>query len=90
MRFNRGDPEALRRRNGGISVYDDFAHASDVAAARGFSLGSYVAALTLPNPDRHEVSHYGLDEHHYTIFGDAEELMLLVSEVIRIPGAPGE
>ena len=88
MRFNRGDPDAVPRWIDGISVYDSFAHACEVAAARGFSLGSYVAVLTLANPELHEVSPYGLDEHHYTIFGNAEELILLVTEVIRVPGAP--
>ena len=86
MRFNRDDPDAVRRWHDGISVYDDLAHASRLAADAGFA---WIAAMMIADAAGFEVSQYGRDEHHYTIFGEPEELMALVSEVRRVSGVPG-
>lgn len=87
MRWDQENPEATRRWNGGVSVYDDFARACDLAARAGFE---WIASITVEDPVRHEVSQYGRDQHHYTIFGEPEQLMALVSEVRPVPEPPGE
>jgi len=87
MRFNRHDSDAVRRWNAGVSVYDDFEHASRLAADAGFE---WIATLTLRVPTSYEVSQYGRDPRHYTIFGDPEELMALVSEVHHVSWPLGD
>lgn len=53
-----------------------------LATAAGFAA---IATLSLPESDDHELSQYGQDKHHYTIFGDPEELMSLITSIRRIP-----
>lgn len=86
MRWNRDDPDAVRRWNDGISVFDDFARACELASGFGFG---WIATITLEEPAGIEVSQYGRDRHHYTIFGEPEQIMALVSEVRPVPRAPG-
>lgn len=87
MRFNREELEAVRRWNDCISVYDDFAHASRLAADAGFE---WIAAMTIPVAASFEVSQYGRARRHYTRFGEPEELMALVSEVRRVSRVLGD
>jgi hypothetical protein len=86
MRFGHNDPEAVRRWNHGISVSDDFAHASELAPGRKFE---WIATMTIPMPTTLEVIQSGQDRHHYTIFGEPEQLMALVSAVRPILKASG-
>jgi hypothetical protein len=87
MRFNTHDPDAVRRWHEGISVYDDLERAIELARGGGFA---GIAMLRLAEPHKHEVSQFGRDEHHYTIFGSPEELLALVTDCRRIPKSPGE
>jgi hypothetical protein len=82
MRWNQDDPDAVRRWNGGISVFDDFVRASELASGSGFG---WIATIALEDSAGYEVSRYGRDRHHYTIFGEPEQLMALVSEVRPVP-----
>jgi hypothetical protein len=86
MRRDQDDAEAVRRWHDGISVFDDLARASEVAAGFGFG---WIATITLEDPAGYEVSQYGKDRHHYTIFGEPEQLMALVSAVRPILKASG-
>jgi hypothetical protein len=90
MKFHRNNPEAVRRWNDGISVYDDFERVCEIAAAAQYVNREYFASLTLPDPNPFEVSQWGHDVHHYTIFGTPAELIALVTSYGRVPGAPGE
>lgn len=84
---SRGDERAF---NEGISVYDDFDQAREVAAAIRFRRGSYLATISLLVDHHIEVVQTGMNEHHFTIFADAERLLtFLVGDPILIPGAPG-
>jgi hypothetical protein len=87
MRWNRNDPEAVRRWHEGVSVYDDFDRACELAADNGFNS---IATVVVEEPSRFEVSQYGRDQRHYTIFGEPEQLMALVSAVHPVSRAPGE
>lgn len=86
MKRGQGDPDALRRWNEGISVFDDFARACELASDLGFD---WIATIFLEDAADFEVSQYGRDRHHYTNFGQPKELMALVSEVRPVPRAPG-
>ena len=87
MRRDQDDPDAVRRWNDGISVFDDFARACEIAFGLGFG---WIATIALEDSAGYEVSQYGRDRHHYTIFGEPEQLMALVSEVRPVPRASGE
>jgi hypothetical protein len=52
MRFNTGDPDAVRRWNYGISVYDDLDRAIALASDGGFE---GVAMLTVTEPTANTV-----------------------------------
>jgi hypothetical protein len=82
MLRNRADPDAVRRWHHGISVYDDFARACELAAGSTFA---WIATIALEDASGFEVSQYGREQHHYTIFGTPEHLMALVSEVRPVP-----
>lgn len=66
---------------------DDFARACELAPGLGFG---WIATIALEDSAGYEVSQYGRDRHHYTIFGEPEQLMALVSEVRPVPRASGE
>lgn len=84
---SHGDERAF---NEGISVYDDFDQACEVAASIRFRRGSYLATISLPAGHTIEVVQTGMNEHHFTIFADAESLLdFVVGDPILIPGAPG-
>lgn len=86
MRF-AGDERAW---NEGISVYDDFAHACEVAKSVRYGPGTYIVTIVLGAGHGLEVVQTGKDKHHYTIFGAASHLLTLVRGTpVRIPGAPG-
>lgn len=85
MRWNRDDPDAVLRWHGGISVFDDFARACELASDLGFG---WIATITVDDSAHFVVSQYGRDPHQYTIFGEPEQLMALVSEVRPVPRAP--
>ena len=87
MRWNRNDPDAVRRWNDGVSVFDDFDHACEVAGRNGLR---WIATIALESPSRFEVSHYGKDRYHYTIFGEPADLLVLVSDVRAVPRVPRE
>lgn len=86
MRRGQNDPDAVRRWNEGISVFDDFARARELASDLGFG---GIATIILEDAADFEVSQYGRDRCHYTIFGRPEELMALVVEVRPVSRAPG-
>lgn len=87
MRWNRNDSEAVRRWHEGVSVYDDFDRACALAADNGFNSA---ATIVLEEPSRFEVSQYGRDQHHNTIFGEPDQLIALVAAVHSVSRAPGE
>jgi hypothetical protein len=87
MRRDQHDPEAVRRWHGGISVFDDFARACELASGLGFG---WIATITLEDSAGYDVSQYGRDRHHYTIFGEPEQVIALISEIRPVPRAPGE
>jgi hypothetical protein len=84
MRRGENDPEAVRRWNHGISVFDDFARACELASGLGFG---WIATIALEDPASNEVSQYGRDQHYYAIFGEPEQLMALVVDVRAMPRA---
>jgi hypothetical protein len=85
MRWDQDDPDAARRWNHGVSVFDDFTRACELASGFGFG---WIATIALDDSAGYEVSQYGRDRHHYTIFGEPEQLMALVSEVRPVPITP--
>ncbi len=87
LRRDQDDPDAVRRWHDGISVFDDFVRACELASGFGFG---WIATITLEDSAGYEVSQYGRDRRHYTIFGEPEQLIAVVSEVRPVPRAPGE
>jgi hypothetical protein len=82
-------PGDRRAWDHGISVYDDFEAACAVAARIKYGPGSYIAEISLPEGHALEVVQTGRDEHHYTIYAEAEVLLGYVSApAVRIPGSP--
>lgn len=82
----RGDERAF---NEGVSVYDDFGQACEVAASIRFRRGSYLAVIALPEGHAFEVVQTGRNPHHFTLFADAEQLLaLVVGDPALMPGAP--
>lgn len=74
----------------GISVWDSFESACERAQQLGFSPGSYVVTITLPDGHGLEVEGPGgRSRHHYTIYdADPEYLMRCAGTPIKMPGAP--
>ena len=82
-------PGNQRAWNHGVSVYDDFDAACAVAARIKYGPGSYLVEIRLPTDHGLEAVQTGRDEHHYTIFAEADVLLGYVKEpAARIPGAP--
>jgi hypothetical protein len=81
-----GDRQAW---NHGVSVYDDFDAACAVAVKIRYGPGSFIAEIVLPLDHGLEVVQTGRDEHHYTIYAEAEILLGYVNTpAVRIPGSP--
>lgn len=73
----------------GVSVYDDFDAACAVAAKIRYGPGSYIAEIRLPADHGLEVVQTGRDEHHYTIYAEADVLLgYAMGPAVRIPGSP--
>ena len=84
MRFT-GDQRAWEF---GVSVYDDFDAACAVAAEIRFGPGSYLAMISLPPDHGLEVVQTGRNQHHYTIYAEADVLLgFVVGAAVRIPGS---
>lgn len=85
---SRGDERAFHE---GISVYDDFDQACEVAASIQYRRGSYLVTLSIPAELGIEVIQTGRNAHHFTIYADAVRLLaLVVGDPKLIPGAPEE
>lgn len=83
---SRGDERAF---NEGISVYDDFDQACEVAASIQYLRGPYLAILSIPAELGIEVTQTGRNARHFTVFADAERLLaLVVGDPVLMPGAP--
>jgi hypothetical protein len=81
-----GDERAF---NEGVSVYDDFDQACEVAASIRYRRGSYLAVISLPADHAIEVAQTGRNPHHFTMFAEAETILALVAgDPVLIPGAP--
>jgi hypothetical protein len=84
-----GDAVAVRAWHEGISVYDEFESACEVAARIRFQAGRFIATIVLPPGHAVEIVQTGRNRHHYTIFADAETLLEYVEGLpVLIPGAP--
>ncbi|HET7603710.1 MAG TPA: hypothetical protein VFK36_11880 [Gemmatimonadales bacterium] len=82
-------PGDQRAWDHGVSVYDDFEAACAVAARIRYGPGSYIAAISLPEGHGLEVVQTGRDEHHYTIYAEADVLLGYVNApAVRMPRAP--
>lgn len=85
------DPAIEREWAEGISVFDDFDRACAVSRRYGFSHGSYVVAVVVPNDADIEIRKTFRDRHHYTIYAEPERVLALAERfAVRIPDAPGE
>ena len=82
-------PGNQRQWNEGVSVFDDYVAACEFAASIRFGPGSYIVPISLPIGHGHEVVQTGRNQHHYTIYAAAEELIGYVSEEpTRMSGSP--
>lgn len=82
-------PGNQRQWDEGVSVFDDNASAYEFAASIRFRPGSYIVPIALPIGHGYEVVQTGKNQHHYTIYAPAEELITYVSEEpTRMPGSP--
>jgi hypothetical protein len=75
----------------GISAYDDFDRACEVARSYGFRPGRYIVKIMVPTDGTVEFKQTFDDEHHYTIYAEPERIFALVDgETVLIPGADGD
>lgn len=75
----------------GISVYDDFDAACDVARKYGFRPGAYIIRVMVPDDGSVEFRQTFDEEHHYTIYAEPERVFACVEgEPMLIPGAAGD
>ena len=75
----------------GVSVFDDFRHACDLARTYDFRRGRFVATLTVPDDGSVEFAKtFGV--HHWTIYyGSPESILALIDGVpVSIPEAEGD
>lgn len=75
----------------GISVFDDFDRACEVARTYGFRPGAYVVRIMVPDDGTVKFKQTFDDEHHYTIYAEPERVFALVEGgAVLIPGATGD
>jgi hypothetical protein len=75
----------------GVSVFDDFEYACEVARTFRFRHGHYIARLLVPDDGSVDFAKtFGI--HHDTIYyGSPESILALVEGLaVRIPEAPGD
>jgi hypothetical protein len=85
------DPTYEREWAEGVSVYDDFDRACEVAQTYGFRPGSYLVRIVIPDNANVEYRQTFEDRHHYTIYAEPERILALVQGgSVLIPGAPGD
>jgi hypothetical protein len=85
------DPAYEREWAEGISVYDSFDRACEVARSYRFRPGSYVVKLVVPEESDVEYRQTFEDPRHYTIYAESELILTLVTGApVLIPGAPGD
>jgi hypothetical protein len=65
-------------------MYDAFDAAAEKTRAFAFRLGSYVAVVAIPGERGIEVRRTMEEAHHYSVYADADTLLLLVTEVIAL------
>jgi hypothetical protein len=83
------NPALAREWAEGISVYDDFDRACQIAQRFKYRFGSYIVRVVLSDESPVECKQTSRDQHHYTIYAEPETIMALVQGVpTKIPGAP--
>ncbi len=83
------NPALAREWAEGVSVYDDFDRACQIAERFRFRFGSYLARVVLDDASAVECRQTSRDKHHYTIYAEPETILGLVEGMpIKIPGAP--
>jgi hypothetical protein len=83
-------PEYRREFEEGISVYDDFVHACNMARRNRFRQGRYVVKIVVPDDSSLEVNQT-FAEHHFTIYGKPDQILPYASPVaVPIPDALGD
>ena len=75
----RDDPELWE----GLSVYNN-EEAARIQAKRIPSLGSYLARLAIPTDSPISYKQTLTNPAHYTIWGDPEELLAIIEEIIDV------
>ncbi|MCC7022450.1 MAG: hypothetical protein IT338_06465 [Thermomicrobiales bacterium] len=83
-------PEHRREFEEGISVYDDFEHACEMARKHRFRHGAYILRIVLPDDGSVEFRQT-FAPHHYTMYGTPEQILPYADDVaVGIPGVPGD
>jgi hypothetical protein len=65
----------LRQWSRGISVYDDLSHTIAQVRLYQFKLGRRIVILWIPASASIESERWTTDPHHYTLYGDPEQLL---------------
>jgi hypothetical protein len=63
----------------GVSVYDSLDAAIARARTARFRLGRWIVVLAVPGGAKIRLRKTGKDEHHFTMFASAEDLIALVT-----------
>jgi hypothetical protein len=61
-------------------VYDDFAHACELARANRFRHGAYIVKVAVPEDGSVEFKQT-FAAHHYTIYAEPEKILSLAEKV---------
>lgn len=81
-------PEFRREFEEGVSVFDGFDKACEMARRLRFRQGAYVVRVVLPGDGSVEFKQT-FSEHHYTIYAPPEQILAYADHAaVRIPDAP--
>jgi hypothetical protein len=82
-------PEYRREFEEGVSVFESFGAACDMARRNRFRQGRFVVRIVLPDDGSVEVKQT-FSAQHYTIYAPPKEILAYADgDAVRIPDAPG-
>lgn len=81
IQLRRDTPEA-RRRASGISLFDSLEQARRQAQGKPWVGNAFIAELVIP-VDRFQIERTGGSRGHYTLWGDAHDILGFVRSVVR-------
>ena len=73
----------VQRRWAGLSMYDERSALEDVVRATP-AVGSFIAEVRIAGAMQVTISQFGVNPHHFTVWGNPAELLAAVTSVARV------